>query len=326
MANLLKKSMCIFSATKKRKLFCLLIVFYFAALIFAANDAWLYKTPVVKVTEAHTVKERTAEAARGKKDVYYKQVLHGVVLNGKWKSSSIILRNEYSSSGVLNQKYRKGDNILASVNGHSQTGDIQGLKRDVHLTALIGILSILLIFLTEKKGILTICTLVVNLGIFAVGLSKFLKGDDIQAMQEDVMYFYNVDIHINMLHIAVCICLLSTLGAVLDTTLSITSSVYEVAVHNKDLSRRKLYHSGLQIGKEIIGTTTNTLLFAYFGESMLLFAYLKTGKFTFETIINCKFLFQGVAVMLFGGIACLLAVPVALVCIAHFIRPKETIS
>ncbi|CUX29516.1 YibE/F family protein [Clostridium sp. C105KSO13] len=179
MANLLKKSMCIFSATKKRKLFCLLIVFYFAALIFAANDAWLYKTPVVKVTEAHTVKERTAEAARGKKDVYYKQVLHGVVLNGKWKSSSIILRNEYSSSGVLNQKYRKGDNILASVNGHSQTGDIQGLKRDVHLTALIGILSILLIFLTEKKGILTICTLVVNLGIFAVGLSKFLKGDDI---------------------------------------------------------------------------------------------------------------------------------------------------
>ena len=150
--------------------------------------------------------------------------------------------------------------------------------------------------------------------------------NEIQAMQEDVMYYYNVDIHINMIHIAVCICLLSTLGAVLDTALSITSSVYEVAVHKKDLSRRELYHSGLQIGREIIGTTINTLLFAYLGESMLLFAYLKTGKFTIETIVNSKFLFQNVAVMLFGGIACLLAVPAASLCIAHFIRPKERIS
>jgi len=179
MQNRLKKSMSILSATKKRKVFCLLIVFYFAALIFAANDAWLYKTPVVKVTEAHTEKARTAQAARGKKEVYYKQVLHGVVLNGKWKNRNITLRNEYSSSGVLNQKYRKGDRILASVNGQAQTGSVEGLKRDVHLIALIGALFILLIFVTEKKGILTICTVVVNLGIFTLGFSQFLKGEDI---------------------------------------------------------------------------------------------------------------------------------------------------
>lgn len=149
--------------------------------------------------------------------------------------------------------------------------------------------------------------------------------NEIQAMQEDVMYYYSVDIHINMLHIAVCICLLSTLGAVLDTTLSITSSVYEVAAHKQELSRQELYHSGLQIGKEIIGTTINTLLFAYLGDSILLFAYLKMGKFTFETILNSKFLFQDVAVMLFGGIACLLAVPAASICIAYFIWPENIV-
>lgn len=149
--------------------------------------------------------------------------------------------------------------------------------------------------------------------------------NEIQSIQEDVMYFYSVDIRINMLHIAVCICLLSTLGAVLDTTLSITSSVYEVAAHKQDLNRQELYHSGLQIGKEIIGTTINTLLFAYLGESILLFAYLKIGKFTFETILNSNFLFQNAAVMLFGGIACLLAVPAASICIAHFIRPENIV-
>ena len=48
--------------------------------------------------------------------------------------------------------------------------------------------------------------------------------NEIQAIQEDVMYYYNTNLHINMLQITVCMVLLSTLGAVLDTALSITSS------------------------------------------------------------------------------------------------------
>ena len=84
------------------------------------------------------------------------------------------------------------------------------------------------------------------------------------------MYYYNTNLHINMLQITVCMVLLSTLGAVLDTALSITSSLYEVILHKPDMSRREIYHSGLQIGKDIIGTTVNTLFFAYLGDSLLL--------------------------------------------------------
>lgn len=148
--------------------------------------------------------------------------------------------------------------------------------------------------------------------------------NEIQAVQEDVMYYYSVDIHINMLHIAVCINLLSTLGAVLDTALSITSSMHEVAAHKQDLTRQELFHSGMQIGKGITGTTVNTLLFAYLGESMLLFAYIKTGKYTLETILNSKFLFQDAAVMLFGAIACLLAVPVSAACATRFLGADKS--
>lgn len=150
--------------------------------------------------------------------------------------------------------------------------------------------------------------------------------NEIQAVQEDVMYYYNVDIHINMLHIAVCINLLSTLGAVLDTALSITSSVHEVAVHKRGLTQKELFHSGIQIGKGITGTTVNTLLFAYLGESMLLFAYIKTGRYTLETILNSRFLFQDAAVMLFGAIACLLTVPVSAACAAHFLAADKSES
>lgn len=159
---------------------------------------------------------------------------------------------------------------------------------------------------------------------FTMWISKGGGLNEIQAIQEDVLLYYNVDIHTNMLHVAVCMVLLSTMGAVTDTALAVSSSVYEVFIHNPQLSAAEMFHSGMQIGREIIGTTINTLLFAYFGESILLFAYLKAGKFTLETILNSKFLFQGTAILLFGAIACLAAVPVTAWCISRFIGEEKT--
>lgn len=52
--------------------------------------------------------------------------------------------------------------------------------------------------------------------------------NEIQSMQEDIMYFYESDIHISMLQIAVSVTILSALGAAIDTALSVTSAVYEV--------------------------------------------------------------------------------------------------
>ena len=134
------------------------------------------------------------------------------------------------------------------------------------------------------------------------------------------MYYYSTDIHINMLHVAVFVTVFSTLGAVIDTALSVTSSVYEVWTHKKSLTAKELTSSGYQVGKEIIGTTVNTLLFAYLGGSILLFAYVQTQQYNLEIILNSKFLFQDVAIMLSGAIACLFTVPVSIRCVIHQIH------
>ena len=99
-----------------------------------------------------------------------------------------------------------------------------------------------------------------------------------------------------------------------------TSSVYEVWTHKNSLVEKELTSTGYQVGKEIIGTTVNTLLFAYLGGSILLFSYVQTQKYSLEIILNSRFLFQDVAIMLFGAIACLVAVPVSIKCIICQIR------
>lgn len=94
--------------------------------------------------------------------------------------------------------------------------------------------------------------------------------NEIQQVGEDVFY-YNMNLNISMRNVAVSVILLSTLGAVLDMALTVTTSVYEVKSHKEDMTFKELIHSGMQIGKEVTGTTVNTLLFAYLGESLLLF-------------------------------------------------------
>ena len=63
------------------------------------------------------------------------------------------------------------------------------------------------------------------------------------------MYYYNTDISINMLHVAVFVSVFSTLGAVIDTALSVTSSVYEVWTHKNSLVEKELTSTGYQVGK-----------------------------------------------------------------------------
>ena len=144
--------------------------------------------------------------------------------------------------------------------------------------------------------------------------------NELQISEDDFMYYYNTDISINMLHVAVLVSVFNTLGAVIDTALSVTSSVYEVWTHKNSLTEKELTSSGYQVGKEIIGTTVNTLLFAYFGGSILLFSYVQTQKYDLEIILNSRFLFQDVAIMLSGAIACLVTVPVSTKCIIWQIR------
>ena len=139
--------------------------------------------------------------------------------------------------------------------------------------------------------------------------------NELQISEDDFMYYYSTDLHINMLHVGIFVTVFSTLGAVIDTALSVTSSVYEVWTHKNSLTAKELTASGYQVGKEIIGTTVNTLLFAYLGGTILLFSYIQTQQYSLEILLNSQFLFQDVAVMLSGAVACLITVPVSIRCI-----------
>ena len=76
--------------------------------------------------------------------------------------------------------------------------------------------------------------------------------NEIQSVGDDILY-YNMDLNISMRNVMVSVILLSTLGAILDMALTVTTSVYEVKNHKSEMKFTELVESGMKIGREVIG-------------------------------------------------------------------------
>ena len=75
-------------------------------------------------------------------------------------------------------------------------------------------------------------------------------------------------------------------GACMDVGMSIASSLYELSVEGKGMTAKKLIKSGMNIGKDVMGTMTNTLILAYVGSSLLVILLLKGYNFEMYQIWN----------------------------------------
>ena len=73
---------------KKGRFYCVAGVLYLLAILFVMNDAWLYQTPIVKVTKVVTIVEGKSKSTRGTKEK--KSVLPMNTQQQKWLTKNTI--------------------------------------------------------------------------------------------------------------------------------------------------------------------------------------------------------------------------------------------
>ena len=113
-----------------------------------------------------------------------------------------------------------------------------------------------------KAALKSVVVVLVFLAIF-IFLMTYLSriaGFSYESFEEINMFSYNV--HIDFTNIAVALVLISLIGVTTDAAIAISSAMYEVYENNKHLKFKELFLSGINIGKDILCTSTNTLLFA----------------------------------------------------------------
>ncbi len=104
--------------------------------------------------------------------------------------------------------------------------------------------------------------------------------------------------------------LISSLGAVMDVAMSIGSSIYEIHQQNPALSRRDLFKAGMHVGRDMMGTDSNTLILAFAGGSISMLVLDYAYDLPYQQIINSNNI--GISIMqgLAGSFGIVLSVPV----------------
>ena len=120
--------------------------------------------------------------------------------------------------------------------------------------------------------------------------------------------------------------LISSLGATMDVAMSIASSMAEVQAQTPDISCRALFQAGMRVGRDMMGTDSNTLILAFAGGSVSMLVLDYAYDLSWLQIINSNNI--GIAVMqgLAGSFGVVLSVPVAVaLAMLLYVRPdRET--
>lgn len=103
--------------------------------------------------------------------------------------------------------------------------------------------------------------------------------------------------------------LIASMGAVMDTALSIVSAIYELHSNMPGFGTNKLFRAGMNVGKDMIGTMSNTLILAFAGAALPTIIVLNFYSVQYNHLINSNFVAIELIQALSGSMAVVLTIP-----------------
>lgn len=107
----------------------------------------------------------------------------------------------------------------------------------------------------------------------------------------------------------VCGVLIASLGAVMDVAMSIASSCSELKALNPELGAKALFRSGMNIGRDAMGTMANTLILAFVGSSLNALILFRAYDYPSLQILNSDMMAIELVQGLAGSMGIVLTVP-----------------
>ena len=117
--------------------------------------------------------------------------------------------------------------------------------------------------------------------------------------------------------------LIASLGAVMDVAMSISSSLFELISVNEQLTFKELVRSGMNVGTDMIGTMTNTLILALAGGSLTTMILIFTASISEKQLVNLDVLGTELIQGLSGSIGIVITVPITVVVTAYLCKMKK---
>lgn len=164
-------------------------------------------------------------------------------------------------------------------------------------------------------------------GVLVAGLIAFFVGNKIRLTglsgEEATMLMYTPQgIEFDFKGLLFSGIILGALGAIMDIGMSISSAIEEINIANPDLNQKELFKAGMNVGKDIMGTMTNTLILAYTGASIPLLLLFMAYETSLTKIINLDVIASEIVRSLSGSIGLILTIPLTAIIASILIKRK----
>lgn len=341
----------------------IVVVFVSTATIFAFNDSALYSQPIAKI---ESVKTENIEAKKGSLDERYLQKMILELENTKHAGLKYEYENIYTTSQYRTTKYRKGQYVFIKTGlskkdgGYGEYGlKIMSQKYDYIWAFMISVLISLTFLIAGRRAILILCSLALNIVVFALGMLRIVKFENLEILTLVmtsifivgtllilfgisrkslgailssaltvvlVLGLYMLIIHFSgrlgyeyidytngnepLEALYVSSLVFSILGAVMDVSITIHSSVEEIVKNTPGLGVKAVIKSIREISNDIMGTMINVLFFTFVGDEIPINVLKMANGYSMLTLFANGAVFE-VMRFLIGAIGIALAVVVS---------------
>lgn len=117
--------------------------------------------------------------------------------------------------------------------------------------------------------------------------------------------------------------IVASLGAIMDVAMSIASSIQELVTVNPELTAKDIWKSGMNIGQDMIGTMTNTLILAFIGSSFVLVLYISSLNIPIHELLSSNLVATELVHGIASSVGVIVSVPLT-VLISMFAYKKRT--
>lgn len=370
-----------------KKIFVLLIsLFIFISPVFAQEtmDKLILPSQVGQVESVETFGH--VKPTPGGELQQVRQSVEVKILSGSHKGEKVFIDNMLMGNPAYDINLKKGDKIILHAEQENSVlsgGGVNFFIADKHrvgaLYFLTGLFIILLLAIGKKKGLLSLVSIFVTLGLIFWALTPLILSgfnpilatvlicvlSSIIAMylvgglnakstaailgtvislviagflsifvikmasltgfsSEESMFLFSAHPTLNFVGVLASAMIIGALGAVMDIGMSISSTVNELFVSNPQMGIRDLFDSGMNVGRDIIGTMANTLILAYLGSALSL--VLLSNNIDMQKFFNLNQVATEISSALIGSVAIVICVPLSAIIAAYLIKkipPKD---
>lgn len=114
---------------------------------------------------------------------------------------------------------------------------------------------------------------------------------------------------IDLLAIIFAAIIIGAMGAVMDVSMSLSSSLHELKLKVMNISPKELFKSGMVIGRDMMGTMANTLVLAYIGSSLTVTVLIVIYNSSMTELLNKERIVVEILQALVGSIGILFTIP-----------------